>query len=77
LKKRFDPLWEIIGEKVYLQGMSLTPAASCPRCHVLVELPQGSTRGERFRCGLCGALCEVIETPRDSGLAVTEILEHA
>ncbi len=77
MKKRLDPLWEIVGEKVYLQGLGASPAASCPQCHVMVELPREPKRGERFRCGLCGALCEVIDAPRQTGLVAKEILDHA
>ena len=33
---------------------------NCPKCHVAVDLPErGASAGQRFRCGLCGALCEV------------------
>ena len=75
MKKRLDPLWEIVGEKVYLQGMGAPVTASCPQCHVVVELPREPKQGERFRCGLCGTLCEVVDTPRQTRLAAREILE--
>lgn len=74
--KKLDPLWAIIGEKVYLQGVTTHPAASCPQCHVLVELPEQSKLGARFRCGLCGTLSEVIDAPRETGVSVRQILEH-
>jgi hypothetical protein len=77
LKKRLDPLWEIVGEKVYLQGAASAPSGSCPQCHVLVELPREPKRGERFRCGLCGTLCEVVDVPRQTGLVARQIFDYA
>jgi hypothetical protein len=77
LKKRVDPLWEIVGERVYLQDVGTSPSTSCPQCHVVVELPREPNSGERFRCGLCGALCEVVDAARQTGLVAKEILDHA
>jgi hypothetical protein len=52
--KRYDPLWEIVGEKVALQGHEPDLDAPCPHCHVTVHIPLGARMGDRFACGLCG-----------------------
>jgi hypothetical protein len=62
LKKKYDPLWEIVGEKVCLQGGESRKAVACPQCHVAVDLPSDVRVGERFSCGLCSALCEVAQS---------------
>jgi ferredoxin len=59
LKKKYDPLWEILKEKVSLQGGETRRPVTCPQCHVAMELPGEIGAGTCFRCGLCGALCEV------------------
>jgi hypothetical protein len=71
LKKRFDPLWEIVGEKVSLQGTGSREVTTCPKCQVALELPKSVKQGHWFRCGLCGALCEIAESPSvtDDGTA--------
>jgi hypothetical protein len=58
LKKRFDPLWEIVDEKVSLQGSGGTKTMKCPQCHVTLDLPARLRAGDPFDCGLCGARCE-------------------
>ena len=60
-RKRYDPLWEIVGEKIYLQGFQVAEGVPCPNCHVKVQLPEDPGRGERYRCGLCGALFELVQ----------------
>lgn len=62
-KKRYDPLWEIVGEKVALQGQEPDVDAECPHCHVTVHLGKTARSGERYTCGLCGGLSEVAEGP--------------
>jgi hypothetical protein len=57
--KKYDPLWEIVGEKISLQGVDPARSLLCPECHVTVDLPKSAQAGARFHCGLCGALCEV------------------
>jgi hypothetical protein len=57
--KKYDPLWEIIGEKISLQGVDAARTAVCPECHVTVDLPGSAQAGAHFDCGLCGAMCEV------------------
>ena len=59
MKKKYDPLWEIVGEKVNLQGSASATTIKCPNCHVPLDLPGQVRPGRRFRCGVCGALCEV------------------
>jgi hypothetical protein len=57
--KKYDPLWEIVDEKISLQGVDPVSILVCPECHVTVDLPKSAQSGARFHCGLCGALCEV------------------
>ncbi len=59
MKKRFDPLWEIVDEKVSLQGSEGTKTIKCPQCHVTLDLPARVRSGDPFHCGLCGARCEL------------------
>jgi hypothetical protein len=74
LKKKYDPLWEIVGEKVSLQGAESTRRANCPACHVALGLPRESRVSERFRCGLCGALCEIAQGELVADDGTTEIV---
>jgi ribosomal protein S27AE len=60
VKKRTDPLWKIVGEEVSLQGSEQARRVACPRCNVVVELPGETATGDRFRCGLCGTVSEVV-----------------
>jgi ribosomal protein S27AE len=53
--KRYDPLWELVDEKIGLQGQGVDVDVKCPRCHVVVHLGSGTKAGARFSCGLCGA----------------------
>ena len=62
MAKKFDPLWEIVGEKVPLQGAVEDVDALCPVCHVRVHIGLGVAPGSRFACGLCGAELEVEES---------------
>ncbi len=59
MTKKYDPLWEIVGEKVALQGQELDVDAACPHCHVIVHLGGSAEIGDRFACGLCGGVCTV------------------
>jgi hypothetical protein len=59
--KKYDPLWEIVDEKISLQGVDPAKTMVCPECHVTVDLPKSAKAGTRFRCGLCGELCEIAE----------------
>jgi uncharacterized Zn-binding protein involved in type VI secretion len=58
--KKYDPLWEIVDEKVALQGQEPDVDAPCPHCHVLVHLGGRARVGDRFACGLCGGHAVVI-----------------
>ncbi len=60
-KKKFDPLWEIVDEKVALQNEEPDLDTPCPYCHVLLHLRAGIWSGERVTCGLCGGSSEVVE----------------
>jgi hypothetical protein len=61
LKKRYDPLWEIVDERIALQGGEIHNNVRCPHCHVAMELWAQPNIGEKFRCGLCGAQCQVAQ----------------
>ena len=74
MKKKYDPLWEIVDEKVNLQGSQSTRTVVCPGCHIAVDLPERVQVGERFRCGLCGALCEVASDRLVADDGTTEIV---
>jgi hypothetical protein len=62
-KKKYDPLWEIVGEEVALQGAEPDVDCRCPHCHVVVHLGLNAKTGERYACGLCGGISEVVEGP--------------
>jgi hypothetical protein len=68
-KKRFDPLWEIVDEKVALKGHETCIDAVCPHCRVNVDVPPEAVAGERVLCGLCGKVSQVIEGARGPALA--------
>ena len=59
--KKYDPLWEIIGEKVALQGLEPEVDDRCPHCHVTVHVGLKAKAGELYECGLCGGLVELVE----------------
>ena len=59
MKKKSDPLWEIVGEESRLQGSDESKLGQCPRCGVGVQLPKDARVGDRFRCGLCGTVSHV------------------
>ncbi len=62
-KKKFDPLWEIVDEKIPLQGQGPDVDVPCPHCHVPLHLGPGDQKGQRITCGLCGGSSEVVEGP--------------
>jgi len=53
-KKKYDPLWEIVGEKRPLQGQEQDVDLPCPHCNVLVHLGVAVPDGAAYECGLCG-----------------------
>ena len=67
-KKKYDPLWEIVGEKVALQGREPDVDVPCPHCGVLVHVGNSAKSGERYACGLCGGVSEVVENDDGTGL---------
>lgn len=67
-KKKYDPLWEIVDEKVALQGAEPDIDAVCPYCHVRVHLGPDAGMGRLFACGLCGGVSEVAATADGVGL---------
>lgn len=58
-KKRYDPLWEIVDEKVALQGAEPDIDSVCPHCGVRVHVGADLQPGAQVECGLCGGLSEV------------------
>ncbi len=60
-KKQYDPLWEIIDEKVALQGVEPDVDSVCPFCHVKVHIGLALQAGERVECGLCGTVSEIVQ----------------
>jgi hypothetical protein len=55
VKKKYDPLWEVVNEKIGLQGQVVGLDVICPHCHVVVHLDGDAKAGDHFCCGLCGA----------------------
>ncbi|MFH0916472.1 MAG: hypothetical protein V1912_08510 [bacterium] len=60
-KKKYDPLWEVVDERVALQGAEPDVDVRCPYCHVTVHLGLGNKAGETYECGLCGGVSQVGE----------------
>jgi hypothetical protein len=60
-KKKYDPLWQIVDEKVALQGGEPDVDARCPHCHVVVHVGLAGKVGERYECGLCGGVSVLAE----------------
>ena len=60
--KKFDPLWEIVDEKIALQNVEADLESPCPHCSVPLHLGAGVPRGRRVTCGLCGGESEVVES---------------
>jgi hypothetical protein len=52
--KKFDPLWELVGEKVVLQGQEPDIDAHCPHCNVNLHVGSDFPDGSLVSCGLCG-----------------------
>jgi hypothetical protein len=71
-KKKYDPLWEIVDEKIALQGQEPDVDLLCPHCHVLLHLGPTATKGLRVTCGLCGGSSEVAETPEGPRLETVD-----
>lgn len=73
LKKKYDPLWEVVDEKVALQGQEARSSLCCPHCHVSVDSWEQAKIGESFRCGLCGTPCEVAHGSGESELVARAV----
>ncbi len=59
-KKKYDPLWEVVGEKRALQGQEIDIDAHCPYCNVNLHLGAEPKGGARVACGLCGGVSTVV-----------------
>jgi ribosomal protein S27AE len=71
-KKKYDPLWEIVHEKVALQCQGPDVNVPCPHCNVTVHLKEDVRARERFACGLCGGVSEVVAGSEGPGLRAVE-----
>jgi len=71
-KKQYDPLWEIVDEKVPLQGGEPDVDSVCPYCRVRVHIGLALQPGERVECGLCGGLSEIVRNESTISLNPTE-----
>jgi hypothetical protein len=58
--KKYDPLWELVDEKVALQGQEPEVQAHCPHCNVNLTLGPAVVEGTRVACGLCGGASKVV-----------------
>jgi len=67
-KTKYDPLWEIVDEKIALVGQEPDVDVACPHCHVVVHLGSTAQVGSRYACGLCGGISEVVSRPEGPGL---------
>lgn len=54
MTSKYDPLWELAGQKVPLHGVEEDIDARCPVCHVVVHLGTAARSGDEVECGLCG-----------------------
>lgn len=68
MSKKYDPLWELVGEHFPLQGIEEDIDALCPNCHVNVHLGLEVAVGQDAECGLCGASVQVVRG--ESGLTL-------
>jgi hypothetical protein len=57
---KYDPLWELVGEKVALQGVGEDIDVRCPECHVILHVQPELASGEAVECGLCGAALTIV-----------------
>jgi uncharacterized paraquat-inducible protein A len=53
--KKYDPLWEIVDEKIPLEGAEKDVDTRCPECHVILHVAPELATGDEVECGLCGA----------------------
>lgn len=66
--KKFDPLWEIVDEKVALQEQEPDIDVPCPYCSVPLHLGAAPQPGAKVTCGLCGGGSQVVQTAGGIGL---------
>lgn len=72
MSKKFDPMWELLGEDIPLQGVEEDVDALCPICHVTLHVGDAEAQSER-ECGLCGSELRVV---RDDAGVRLEPGEH-
>jgi hypothetical protein len=71
-KKQYDPLWEIVDEKVPLQGAEPDIDSVCPHCNVRVHIGPDLKSGAVVECGLCGSLSRIVGDGGDVSLLPME-----
>jgi hypothetical protein len=71
-KRKYDPLWELVNEKVPLQGTAPDHDALCPHCNVTLHLGSEGRPGRKIECGLCAGRSEVVEEDGKVMLRATE-----
>jgi len=71
-KKKFDPLWEIVGEKIPLQGQEPGVDLPCPHCHVPLHVGPAAREGQRVTCGLCAGSSQVVDALEGPRLEAAE-----
>jgi hypothetical protein len=57
--KKYDPLWELVDEKIPLKGAEKDVDTRCPECHVILHVSSDIGSGDPVECGLCGAALTV------------------
>jgi hypothetical protein len=65
--KKYDPLWELVGDKVELQGVGEDLDVRCPECHTILHVGPELASGDAVECGLCGAALTI---ERQAGTAL-------
>ncbi|MBC7293258.1 MAG: hypothetical protein H5T84_03960 [Thermoleophilia bacterium] len=58
-RKKYDPLWEVVAEKVPLQGVEPDIDTRGPHCLVTVHVGTEAEPGAHYECGLCGGLSQL------------------
>jgi hypothetical protein len=59
---KYDPLWELAGQKVPLHGIEADVDSRCPFCHVVVHLGSTAKVDDEVECGLCGEPLVVVKS---------------
>jgi len=75
--KKYDPLWELAGQKRALVGMEEDVDGRCPVCHATLHVEKDTPDRASVECGLCGAeLVLKLGDPVELAIASTEPLDE-